>query len=271
MVWFWGKIYLRLGSRGKGMQRERLGYLMGSFGLVIDALSRRIRELGGELCTSSPAERIVTKGNMVKGIWVGGQMRSLDAIIATIPSNSFLKLTPEMPRDYALKLREVRCQAAVCLTLATKKPLSRFYWLNISDLSIPFVGVIEHTNFIDKIHYGGKHIIYLSNYISPGSPLYRKDASALLEEYLPHLEKINPDFNPNWIEEYYLFSEEAGQPIVSTNYSNRIPDHRTPISGLYLANTTQIYPQDRGMNYSVRLGIEVAKLLTEDVSGYSER
>ena len=37
------------------------------------------------------------------------------------------------------------------------------------------------------------------------------------------------------------------------NYTQRIPELRTPIKGLYLANTTQIYPEDRGTNYSVRL------------------
>ena len=31
---------------------------------------------------------------------------------------------------------------------------------------------------------------------------------------------------------------------------------------LVLANTTQIYPEDRGTNYSVRLGTRAAKVLT---------
>jgi len=31
--------------------------------------------------------------------------------------------------------------------------------------------------------------------------------------------------------------------------------------GLYLANTTQIYPEDRGMNYSVYLGQKIASIV----------
>ena len=57
---------------------------------------------------------------------------------------------------------------------------------------------------------------------------------------------------------------DAAQPIIGVNYSNRIPDIRTPIPNLYLANTTQIYPEDRGTNYSVRLGTQVADLLMAD-------
>jgi hypothetical protein len=45
-----------------------------------------------------------------------------------------------------------------------------------------------------------------------------------------------------------------------------MPGHRTPVKGAYLANTTQIYPEDRGTNYSVRMGRQVAKLVMEDLA-----
>ena len=67
--------------------------------------------------------------------------------------------------------------------------------------------------------------------------------------------------------EYHHHKVDAAQPIVTQGYSERIPDHRTPIPGLYLANTTQIYPEDRGTNYSVRMGRQVAALMDEDSRG----
>jgi hypothetical protein len=87
----------------------------------------------------------------------------------------------------------------------------------------------------------------------------------LFNAYLPHLKKINPNFSPDWVEEYWHFKEAAAQPIVPLNYSRLIPEHRTPLRHLYLANTTQIYPEDRGTNYSVRLGQIIATLVDEDV------
>ena len=39
-----------------------------------------------------------------------------------------------------------------------------------------------------------------------------------------------------------------------------------PIEGLYLANTTQIYPEDRGVNYSVRLGRAAAAVVAQDLA-----
>ena len=89
------------------------------------------------------------------------------------------------------------------------------------------------------------------------------EGSELLKTFIPHLKKINTDFEESWIIEYYHHKIDAAQPIVKTNYSNQIPDHITPVNGLYLANTSQIYPEDRGTNYSVRLGKHLSDIINE--------
>ena len=134
----------------------------------------------------------------------------------------------------------------------------------MADSGFPFVAIIEHTNMIDRSVYGGKHIVYLSNYLGPDSEIYKKEPTALLEDFIPHLRKINPAFDHSWILGYHHHRVDGAQPIVGVNYGQRIPDHRTPIKNLYLANTTQIYPEDRGTNYSVRMGRRVAQMVIED-------
>lgn len=265
MVWFWGKIHLRMASRGKGMQKEKLGYLMGSFGLITDALSNRIRNAGGEIHTSSTIDQIIVEDNKVKGVKLKQEVFPFDAVISTTPSTVFNKLLTQMPPDYVQRLEGMQYQAAMCLVLNIKQSFLPFYWVNISDSSIPFVAVIEHTNLIDRYQYNGSRILYISSYISHDNPLYKKNAAKLLEEYLPYLQKLNPNFKTDWVTDLYLFKEDAAQPIISTNYSRQIPDHRTPVEGLYLANTTQIYPEDRGMNYSVSLGQNISKIISEDL------
>ena len=150
------------------------------------------------------------------------------------------------------------------LILVLDRPLSPFYWMNIADRGLPFVGIIEHTNMIDKSLYGGRHIVYLSNYPSRESELYQKTGDELLESVLPHLRQVNRAFDRSWVVEYHHHKVDGAQPIIGVNYSQRIPDHRTPVKNLYLANTTQIYPEDRGTNYSVRMGRKVARMVLED-------
>ena len=270
MAWMWGKVQTRVKSRGKGMVKEKLGYPIGSFGEVFDVLADRVREQGGEVHLSAAVERVDARDGGAVGMRValeGGSARDerFDAVIATTPSYLFPRLVDGLPADYLRRLTDVNYMAAVLVILVLDRPLTNVYWLNVADRSIPFVAAIEHTNLIGPEHYGGKHIVYLSNYLSTDHPMFRMGHDEILREYLPHLRKINPDFNPSWIETSYHHRVGAAQPIIGTNYSERIPAHRTPFRGLYLANTTQVYPEDRGTNYSVRMGREVARMAMGDL------
>ena len=269
MAWVWGKIHTRFASRGKGMAKEMLVYPIGSFGEVFDVLAQRIEEQGSEVHISASVNRIVVEDGRATGMEVElkgekASVEAFDAVIATAPSYIFPRLVPTLPEDYMSRLTGVSYMAAVLLVLVLDRPLSHIYWLNVADRSIPFVGVIEQTNLIGPEHYGGKHIVYLSNYLSSDHRFYNMGHEELLQEYLPHLRKINPDFDASWIQTSYHHKVDAAQPIIGVNYSSRIPDHRTPFKGIYLANTTQVYPEDRGTNYSVRMGVRVAGMAMED-------
>jgi protoporphyrinogen oxidase len=266
MVWFWGKIFLRFASRRGGpSQREQLGYLMGSFGAMLDELERRIRATGAVVETDRPVERVLVEDGRAVGLRLaGGEQVDCDAVIAAVSSDVLLKLVPPLPAEYERRLSSVQWQSTLCLILALRNSLSRIYWMNISDPEIPFIAAIEHTNFIEREHYSGHHVLYLSNYLEPTSPLLQMDINELCDLYLPHLRKLNPGFSPDWIEDRWLFQGPAAQPIITTHYSQKIPDHRTPIPGLYLANMAQIYPEDRGQNYSIRMGEQIAEMAVED-------
>ena len=271
MTWVWGKIRTRVASRGKSMLKEKLGYPIGSFGEVFDVLAQKVQELGGSVHVSASVRRIAVENGRAVGMEVdlpgaGPKLKRFDGLIATTPSYVFPKLVPPMPSDYATRLTGVNYMAAVLIVLVMDRPLSPIYWLNVADRSIPFVGVIEQTNLIGPEHYGGKTIVYLSNYLGTDHPLYKMDHKQLLDEYIPHLRKVNPEFDRSWIETSYHHRIDGAQPIIGTHYSSRIPDHRTPFKALYLANTTQVYPEDRGTNYSVRMGRRVASMLMEDLA-----
>ncbi|MDO8749832.1 MAG: amine oxidase, partial [Dehalococcoidia bacterium] len=104
-----------------------------------------------------------------------------------------------------------------------------------------------------------KHIVYTANYVTRDDPRWSKGPEEIVRDYIPHLKKINPDFDESWIETYYVHKEPAAQPIVTINYSEKMPSTRTPVKGLWLAAMSQVYPEDRGTNYSLKLAIEVAR------------
>lgn len=266
MVWLWNKIHLRFASRKGVSQKEQLGYLLGSFGLYIDELERRLRASERtEIHTSTPVQEVVIEDGRARGLKLAdGSRADFDAIIACMPAHVFDKLVPQLPDDYSKKLTGTRWQWAICYVMALKKPLSNIYWMNITDETVPFIACIEHTNFIPKEHYGGNHIVYLSNYLRPDHPYFDMDVDQIEAEYLPHLTKINPEFTPDWINERWVFKGPYAQPVVTKGYKQNIPEHRTPIPGLYLATMSQIYPEDRGQNYSIKMGEAVARMAVEE-------
>ena len=137
--------------------------------------------------------------------------------------------------------------------------------MNIIDDEIPFLGLIEHTNLVGKGRYGGNHILYITNYLPHTDEIFKKNKEELLDIYIENLKKINPEFNKNWILDYKYNSVSAAQPVIPKNYSSRIPEIESPIENLFIGNTTQIYPEDRGTNYSVKIAGEIVSLLKEKV------
>ena len=76
---------------------------------------------------------------------------------------------------------------------------------------------------------------------------------AVLDEFLPHLARMNPAFDRSWVTDAWTFAAPFAQPIVTVDYRHHIPPFATPIPNLWVASMFQVYPHDRGQNYSIAL------------------
>ena len=142
--------------------------------------------------------------------------------------------------------------------LEIDRRFSPYYWTNIADPELPFVGLVEQTNLISPSQYGGRRFLYVANYLSPGDPLLDLDPDELHRRLRAGAAAGEPGFDRSWIRNRWVFVEPDAQPIVTVGYGERIPPLRTGVDGLILANTTQVYPEDRGTNYAVALGERAA-------------
>jgi protoporphyrinogen oxidase len=257
-VWFWNKLKLRGGSRGKSGE-ERLSYFKGGFVGLAEAIAKEIRNFGGQIELNAPVKKI----EKIDGRWhldTEKKVFSSDKIIVT----TALPLIADMienwaPPKYIADLRRIKYIGNVCLVLELDRSLSSTYWLNVNDPSFPFVGVIEHTNFERPETYGGRHIVYLSKYLPDTDKLYEMNPDEFLEYSLPFLKKMFPKIERSWIKAHHLWRARWSQPIVEKHYSKIIPKEETPFEGLYICTMAQIYPEDRGTNYAIREGRRVAE------------
>ena len=261
-VWFWNKLKLRGGSRGKKGE-ERLAYFKGSFARLAEETAKAIRAAGGEVRTNAPVTRLERRGAdwVAQGPW--GQVTGSAVIATPAPALVADMLEPAgqaTPDDLAM-LRRIPYLANICLVLELDRALGSTYWTNVNDPGFPYVGVIEHTNFENAASYGGRHIVYLSKYLPETDALYRMTDDQVLQFSVPHLQRMFPAFQRDWVQRFHVWRAPWAQPVVERHYSTLIPPHQGLLPGLYLASMAQIYPEDRGTNHAVREGRRIAALV----------
>jgi protoporphyrinogen oxidase len=265
-VWMWNKFKLRGGSRGKG-GGENLAYYRGGFAALSRKLAEEIIELGGEIYTSTPVKEVLVRDKRVAGVLSSRGVTEARTVIATPALPIIDRLVGQHLTDAERdQLLGIEYLANVCLVLQLDRSLSETYWLNVGDPSFPYVGIIEHTNFEPAETYRGRHIVYLSKYLPESAELYRMSEEETLEFSLPHLKRMFPDFERSWILDYSVWRARYSQPIITVNYSQKIPPSRTSIEGFFIETMAQVYPEDRGTNYAVRNGRRIGRELAKELS-----
>jgi protoporphyrinogen oxidase len=260
MAWLWARIHCRTAE---------LGYIRHGFHRLYEALSARVKELGGSIVHGAGVSRIEALGAGGAGVAVtvpgiggaGEQVLEFDRVISTLPTGLTVKLTPSMPEAYATEHPAPRALGAHCLILALDRPLTDVYWIGVNEPEMPFLAVVEHTNMVSPDDYGGRHLVYLGNYRAHDDPIFKQSKEEALETFEPGIRRLNPAFDRSWITQSWSFAAPFAQPIVTPAFARTIPGFDTPVAGLYVANMFQVYPYDRGQNYSIELAERLVKHL----------
>lgn len=259
LAWFWARIKKRTSS---------LAYPKGGFLQFAHFLVGEIEKSGGRVLFETEVIEIAGKRgkNIVK---TKNEIFNFDAVIVTLPSVFFLKITPTLPVSYKKTLERLQGLGAINLILRLKKSFLKdgTYWLSVCDKKSPIMAIVEHTNLVDKKYYNNEHIVYLGNYFPPEHPYFKLSADEILIKYDPFLKMINPDYKEDLIS-YHLFKVPFAQPIIPINYSKTVPPFETPIKNVYLANIQQVYPWDRGTNYAVELGQKLADIVNKSNANF---
>lgn len=258
MAWLWARLHART---------TRLGTFTGGFQAFLDKLAGVVRGLGVEIRLNAPVTGIQRGGDQRLIIQTqSGAAESFDAVISTSSPALMARMTPDLPAEYSAKLQALKSMGAVVLVVALDRQLTQFYWHSLpKEAGFPFLALVEHTNYMDRQHYGGDHLIYLGDYLEPDHEYFRLSKDELLEKFLPALTRFNPAFDRSWIKATWLWKTAYAQPVPPVNHSQNIPPLRTPVPGLYFASMSQVYPWDRGTNFAVEIGRKVAGMVAEEL------
>ncbi|MDQ3098182.1 MAG: NAD(P)/FAD-dependent oxidoreductase [bacterium] len=268
MAWLWARVNTRANSRASLFDSEKLGYFKGGFQIVMDALVEKIKNNGGEIHTDARISSILSS-HEDKAVTISqdNTQTQFGSVIATVPSPVFSRLiskNSEATPEYISKLESISYLGAVCAVFSTKQSLSKYYWHNIQDSEAPYLAFIQHTNLVGAERYDNNHVYYLGAYVPHDHTYFTNSDNSIYDLFFSYLKKMFPDFNRALIEEKHLFRFKNAQHVVDTTYASRIPDYRTRLPNVYLSNFSQIFPEDRGTNFSVREANKIVRMILND-------
>jgi len=255
MAWMWARLKART---------TRLGTFKGGFQAFADRFAKRLGEMGVDMQLSTQVHHISTGSEIGLNVETESSTLEFDQVLVTTSPGLLAQMAPNLKADYLEALLRLKSTGAVVMVLSLSQQLSRdgYYWFNVpKDAGFPFLALVEHTNFLSSDYFGGDHIVYCGDYVDPDHEYFGLSEDVLLERFLAVLPKFNPDFKPEWVRKTWLFRTKYAQPVPEINHSQNIPAINTPISGLYFASMSQVYPWDRGTNFAVEIGKKAAKMM----------
>jgi protoporphyrinogen oxidase len=259
-AWIWTRLK-RVAVSRKNLFVERMGYIEGGSDTLLYKLLDEIKQKGGKLHLKTGVEQVIVNNNKISGIRIDGQDIAYDSVISTVPLPFVPRLIPDLPEKDMRKIKSIDNVGVVCVVLKLKKNLTENFWMNINDPRIQVPGMIEYSN----LNPLKNNIVYIPFYLHVNHPKYKNSNEAFIKEVITYAKMVNPEFSEEWILAKTVSRYQYAQPVCPPGFLEMLPSIRSDIKGLYIADTSYYYPEDRSISESMRIGLEMAGLLKEDI------
>jgi protoporphyrinogen oxidase len=254
-AWIWSRIR-RIGRSRYNLFKEKLGYMDGGSATLLEAMRADIEQHGGIVRLKTPVTKVVIEDGKVKGVEAGGQFEPFDKVISTIPLPYVPRVMPDLPPALLSAFRSKKNIAVVCVIAKLKKAVTENFWLNTNDEEMDIPGLVEYTNLRPM---GDEHIVYVPFYMPGEHPKFAEPDQAFLDKVKRYLMKINPLLSDADFLDMRASRYRYAQPICEPGYLDRLPPAKLPVGGLWVADTSYYYPEDRGISESIAFGRKMAR------------
>lgn len=261
-AWIWSRIR-RLGRSRYDLFREKLGYLDGGSDTLLRAMQSDIEKHGGVIRLSTPVQKVRIENGSIQGVELKDGFESFDKVISTIPLPYVPKLIPDLPPTILQQFIAKRNIAVACVIVKMRKALTDYFWLNTNDPEMDIPGLVEYSNLRPM---GQEHIAYVPFYLPGEHPKFAESDEVFRSKVRTYFKKINPTLSDADFIDMRVSRYRYAQPICEPGYLDSLPSVQLPIQGLWLADTSYYYPEDRGISESIGFGRKMAKAATTSTS-----
>jgi protoporphyrinogen oxidase len=253
------------GARSGARHKEKMGIIEGGALALQGAAEKKLNELGVDVRPGTPVGKILSQGKEIV-LQISSGRRTFDKVLLTIPNPEILKIIQNADASMSWR-RMLRTEylGVICVLLLLKRSLSPYYVINLLDKSLPFTGIIESTNILSPESFGGRHLIYLPKYTTQADPLAKVSDGQIIDRFIDHLKKIFPHLKDEDILHSRLVRENYVQPIRPPLPAGHPLGFRTPLPGVFLANSSLIKNTTLNNNAALQIAKEVAALIAAEV------
>ena len=215
---------------------------------------------GGRIKLKSLVSKVVIDGGRVKGVMVNSELHTFDKVISTVPLPYVPMMIPDLPEPILAKFKALKNVAVICVIVKLRKALTNNFWLNTNDDEMDIPGIIEYTNLrpLDS------HVVYVPFYMPGEHAKYQEADQIFLDKVRRYFKKVNPLLGDDDFIDMRASRYRFAQPICEPAYLDRLPLAQLPIQGLWVADTSYYYPEDRGISESIDFGRAMAKKACEE-------
>jgi protoporphyrinogen oxidase len=258
-AFIWAIIVRLYAARRAGLGAERFGYVPGGYARVIAALEAKLAQAGVEVLTGTPVARVARSAESDAGPLAveftsdAAPARSFERVVLTVPAPLAASLAPGLEAGERERLTGKVYGGIVCASLLLDAPLGPFYVTNLTDDWVPFTGVIDMSNVVDRSEFDGQALVYLPKYVRPDDPLFEASDEAIEKSFLAALERMYPSFNRSRVRAFRVSRVRHVFPIATLDYSLSVPGIETSVPGLYTLNSAHIVNGTLNVNETLAL------------------
>lgn len=256
-AWIWSRIR-RIGRSRYSLFREKLGYLDGGSATLLQAMQADIESNGGVIRLQTPVSQVVMVDGRVSGVAYGAQFEAFDKVISTVPLPYVPRLMPDLPPAILAQFKALNNIAVVCVIVKLRRALTGNFWLNVNDPEMDIPGIVEYSNLrpLDC------HVVYVPFYMPGEHPKFAESDQQFLDKVRRYFKKINPALVDADFIDLRASRYRHAQPICDPGYLDQLPPASLPVQGLWVADTSYYYPEDRGISESIGFGRNLAREAT---------
>jgi protoporphyrinogen oxidase len=253
-AWIWSRVR-RIGTSRYDLFREKLGYLDGGSNTLLNGMKAAIEAGGGVFHLSTPVRKVLIENGSVTGIETAEGQEQFDKVVSTVPLPYVPLIMPDLPKYILAQFAVLKNIAVVCVIAKLRKPVTENFWLNTNDPEMDIPGIIEYSNLRPL----ADHVVYVPFYMPGEHPKFAESNDVFLMKVRKYIMRINPDITEEDFIDIKASRYHHAQPICDPGYLSRLPDRKLPVQGLWVADTSYYYPEDRGISESIGFGRSMAK------------